>query len=132
MSTEIIDPTTASVPSQGIRKNAPGKQWKLPKAPFKPGTTTISTTTTTTSSKQSKSYLARQADRLQSSIIKTKEKELKAEKEAIRQQRIQSIKDKRAAKEEKERYDLLAAKMHAKRVERLKRREKRNKLLKER
>ncbi|KAF3317127.1 hypothetical protein TWF173_000378 [Orbilia oligospora] len=129
MSTEIIDPTTASVPSQGIRKN--GKQWKLPKAPFKPGTTTISTTTTT-SSKQSKSYLARQADRLQSSIIKTKEKELKAEKEAIRQQRIQSIKDKRAAKEEKERYDLLAAKMHAKRVERLKRREKRNKLLKER
>ncbi|KAF3288403.1 hypothetical protein TWF970_005477 [Orbilia oligospora] len=130
MSTEIIDPTTASVPSQGIRKN--GKQWKLPKAPFKPGTTTISTTTTTTSSKQSKSYLARQADRLQSSIIKTKEKELKAEKEAIRQQRIQSIKDKRAAKEEKERYDLLAAKMHAKRVERLKRREKRNKLLKER
>ncbi|KAK6532992.1 hypothetical protein TWF281_007158 [Arthrobotrys megalospora] len=126
MSTEIIDPTTASVPVQGIRKN--GKQWKLPKAPFKPGTTSSSTP----SSKQSKTYLARQADRLQSSIIKAKEKELKAEKEAIRQQRIQSIKDKRAAKEEKERYDQLAAKMHAKRVERLKRREKRNKLLKER
>lgn len=46
------------------------------------------------------------------------------------QSRIQAIKDKRAAKEEKERYEKMAEKMHAKRVERLKRREKRNKLLK--
>lgn len=46
------------------------------------------------------------------------------------QRRIQAIKDKRAAKEEKERYERMAEKMHAKRVERLKRREKRNKLLK--
>ncbi len=45
------------------------------------------------------------------------------------QQRIQSIKEKRAAKEEKERYEKLAVKMHKKRVERLKRKEKRNKLL---
>jgi hypothetical protein len=42
---------------------------------------------------------------------------------------IQRIKDKRAAKEEKARYEKMAEKMHAKRVERLKRREKRNKLL---
>lgn len=46
------------------------------------------------------------------------------------QRRMQVIKDKRAAKEEKERYEKMAEKMHAKRVERLKRREKRNKLLK--
>ena len=46
------------------------------------------------------------------------------------QRRIQAIKDKRAAKAEKERYEKMAEKMHAKRVERLKRREKRNKLLK--
>ena len=46
------------------------------------------------------------------------------------QRKIQAIKDKRAAKEERERYELLAAKMHAKRVERLRRREKRNKMLK--
>lgn len=46
------------------------------------------------------------------------------------QRRIQAIKDKRAAREEKERYEKMAEKMHAKRVERLKRREKRNKLLK--
>ena len=44
--------------------------------------------------------------------------------------RIQAIKDKRAAKEEKERYEKMAEKMHRKRVERLKRREKRNKMLK--
>jgi hypothetical protein len=46
------------------------------------------------------------------------------------QRKVQAIKDKRAAKEEKDRYALLAAKMHAKRVERLRRREKRNKMLK--
>lgn len=45
------------------------------------------------------------------------------------QRKIQAIKDKRAAKEEKERYEALQAKMHKKRVERLKRREKRNKML---
>ena len=46
------------------------------------------------------------------------------------QRRIKAIKDKRVAKEERERYEKMAEKMHAKRVERLKRREKRNKLLK--
>jgi rRNA-processing protein CGR1 len=45
------------------------------------------------------------------------------------QRRIQALKEKRAAKEEKERYEQLAAKMHKKRLERLKRKEKRNKLL---
>ena len=45
------------------------------------------------------------------------------------QARIQRIKDRRAAKEEKARYEKMAEKMHKKRVERLKRREKRNKLL---
>ena len=48
----------------------------------------------------------------------------------VSQSRIQAIKDKRAAKEEKERFEKMAEKMHMKRVERLKRREKRNKLLK--
>lgn len=45
------------------------------------------------------------------------------------QRRIQAIRDKRAKKEERERYEKLAEKMHRKRVERLKRKEKRNKLL---
>jgi Cgr1 family len=47
----------------------------------------------------------------------------------IKQTRIQAIKDRRAAKEEKERYEKMAEKMHRKRVERKRRREKRNKLL---
>lgn len=81
--------------------------------------------------------------------VKAKEKEMKDEKEAERQvsnlggptmecfetnrriqAKVQAIKDKRAAKAEKERYQKLAEKMHRKRVERLKRREKRNKMLK--
>lgn len=45
------------------------------------------------------------------------------------QRRIQAIRDRRAAKEEKLRYEKMAEKMHRKRVERLKRREKRNKVL---
>jgi rRNA-processing protein CGR1 len=53
----------------------------------------------------------------------------KAELTAL-QRRIQAIKDKRAVKEEKARYEKMAETMHKKRVERLKRREKRNKMLK--
>ena len=45
------------------------------------------------------------------------------------QRKIIHIKEKRVAKEEKERYALIAEKVHKKRVERLKRKEKRNKLL---
>lgn len=46
------------------------------------------------------------------------------------QRRITALREKREAKAEKERYEQMAAKMHQKRVDRLKRREKRNKLLK--
>lgn len=82
--------------------------------------------------------------------IKEWEREMKEEKEAERnvshafaavgelmkkgrltllQAFVQRIKDRRAAKEEKERYEKMAEKVHSKRVERLKRKEKRNKLL---
>lgn len=46
------------------------------------------------------------------------------------QVKIQAIKDKRVKKEEKARFEKLAETMHRKRVERLKRKEKRNKMLK--
>jgi rRNA-processing protein CGR1 len=80
--------------------------------------------------------------------IKAKEKELKDEKESERQvrtmtghffgrlhtndekRRVDAIKTKRAAKEERERFAKMEEKMHKRRVERLKRREKRNKMLK--
>ena len=54
---------------------------------------------------------------------------MKVEKEEERDRKVQAIKDRRKAKEEKERYDQMAEKMHRKIVERRKRREKRNKLL---
>lgn len=120
-----------------------GKQWHQPKTAFRP-TAGLS------------SYEKRTRERRAQQEVRSKEKEMKEEKEAQRQVRvqwgrhprsslckrigrfvltwnqrwIQGIKDKRAAKEEKERYDKMAEKMHRKRVERLKRREKRNKLLK--
>jgi rRNA-processing protein CGR1 len=90
-------------------------------------------------------------------LVKAKEKEMKEEKEAERlvsdtlarertafrvtlrdrgmlliysQRRITALKEKRAKKEEKARYEKLAETMHRKRVERLKRKEKRNKMIK--
>ncbi|KAH6634293.1 rRNA-processing protein CGR1 [Chaetomium sp. MPI-SDFR-AT-0129] len=98
----------------GMRKN--GKQWHAPKKAFRPTSGLTS-------------YAKRAKDRISQAATKTKEKELKEEKEAERQKRITALKEKRAAKEEKERYEMLAAKMHKKRLERLKRKEKRNKLL---
>ena len=111
-----------------------GKQWHLQKSAFQPKTGQTS-------------YEKRTAERKATAVMKAKEKKMKDEKEEERQvrdqededrtelidylqKRIQAIKDKRAAKEEKERYEKMAEKMHRKRVERLKRREKRNKLLK--
>ncbi|KAK4193419.1 hypothetical protein QBC35DRAFT_446557 [Podospora australis] len=98
----------------GIRKN--GKQWHAPKKAFRPASGLTS-------------YEVRTKARLAQQATKAKENEMKEEKEAERKRRTQAIKEKRAAKEEKERYELMAAKMHKKRVERLKRKEKRNKLI---
>ncbi|KAJ5684841.1 uncharacterized protein N7477_001186 [Penicillium maclennaniae] len=111
MSTETAtSPVTApaGAASVGMRKNA--KKAFRPKA----GLT---------------SYAKRVEARKLNDAVKEREREMKAEAEAERQARIQRIKDRRAAKEEKARYEKMAEKMHKKRVERLKRREKRNKLL---
>ncbi|KAM0807153.1 putative rRNA-processing protein [Seiridium cardinale] len=117
--------TTTAQP-QGMRKN--GKQWHAPRKAFRP-------------SSGLKSYEKRVQERTATAAMKAKEKEMKEEKEEERKvsatpigilsdkHRVQAIKDKRAAKEERERYAKLAEKMHKKRVERLKRKEKRNKLL---
>nr|POF12732.1 rrna-processing protein cgra [Quercus suber] len=107
-------PTNATA-AAGMRVN--GKQWHPTKKAFRP---TAGQTT----------YAKRVAKESQRAETKKLEQEMKTEKEAERQRKVQAIKDKRAAKEEKARFELMAAKMHAKRVERLKRREKRNKLLK--
>ncbi|PSR97491.1 hypothetical protein BD289DRAFT_425623 [Coniella lustricola] len=120
MSATVGEPgasTVAAAPeskSLGMRKN--GKQWHAPKKAFRPASGLTP-------------YEKRAKERVALAAMKVKEKEMKDEKEAERQRRMTQLKEKRAAKEEKERYERLAAKMHKKRVERLKRKEKRNKLL---
>jgi len=104
----------AAVPAQGMRKN--GKQWHAPRKAFRPASGLTS-------------FAKRTQARTDLAATKAKEKEMKEEKEAERQRRVQAIKDKREAKAEKERYEKMAATMHRKRVERLKRKEKRNKLI---
>ncbi|KAG4035732.1 hypothetical protein MFRU_001g05000 [Monilinia fructicola] len=114
VATESTVPTSTVVP-QGMRKN--GKQWHPVKKAFRPkaGNT---------------SYEKRKANDEAIAATKAKEKEMKEEKEAARQAHITKIKEKRANKEERERYEKMAQTMHQKRVDRLKRREKRNKMLK--
>jgi rRNA-processing protein CGR1 len=94
-----------------------GKNWHAPKNPFRP---TAGQT----------SYAKRKEKEKAAQVTKARELEMKEEKEAERNRRIQAIKDRRKAKEEKERYEKMAEKMHKKLVERRKKREKRNKLLK--
>ncbi|CAG7932024.1 unnamed protein product [Penicillium olsonii] len=111
---------TAATPSIGSRKN--GKNWHGTKKAFRPNAGLTS-------------YAKRQEARKHADAVKELEREMKAEHEAERKDmtvspaHIQRIKDRREAKEEKLRYEKMAEKMHHKRVERLKRREKRNKLL---
>ncbi|KAG7139484.1 rRNA-processing protein CGR1 like [Verticillium longisporum] len=90
MSTTEAAPAVApaATKQQGMRVN--GKHWLPPKAAFRPtgGLT---------------SFEKRRQEREAMKATKAKEKEMKDEKEALRKQKVQAIKDKRAAKEEKER-----------------------------
>ncbi|KAJ5490601.1 rRNA-processing protein cgrA [Penicillium expansum] len=118
--TPVVPPTT------GMRKNVPtsllflispanpigpsGKNWHGTKKAFRP---TAGLT----------SYAKRQELKKHSDAVKELEREMKEEAEAERKARIQRIKDRREAKEEKLRYEKMAEKMHHKRLDRLKRRE---------
>ncbi|KAH6638362.1 rRNA-processing protein CGR1 [Boeremia exigua] len=106
-------PATAAV--KGMKKN--GKQWHDNKRAFRPRANQTS-------------WDKRTADRKALAAVKSKEKELKDEKAATKQAQVDRIREKRAAKEERERFQKMEEKMHKKRVERLKRREKRNAMLK--
>jgi rRNA-processing protein CGR1 len=107
-------PSTTAQPPKGMRKN--GKQWHTPKSAFRP---TAGQTT----------YVKRMELKKAEQATKALEREMKEAKEDERNRRVQAIKDRRKAKEEKERYEKMAEKMHAKLVERRRRREKRNKML---
>ncbi|KAF2869291.1 rRNA-processing protein CGR1 [Massariosphaeria phaeospora] len=113
---ETPDAPTAGAPTvKGMRVN--GKQWHQTKTAFRPRA-------------GQQSFEQRALDRKALATVKAKEKEMKDEKATERQRRIDAIRTKRAAKEERARYQKMGEKMHKKRVERLKRREKRNKMLK--
>lgn len=104
----------------GVRVS--GKQWKTAKAPVRASAIAV----------PKKSWDKKLEKRLQEQRMRAKEKAMKEEKENAHKERIQKIKDRRAAKEERERYELMAKTMHAKKVARLRKKEKRNKMLKER
>ncbi|KAJ4988066.1 Cgr1 family protein [Stagonosporopsis vannaccii] len=106
-------PVMAAV--KGMKKN--GKQWHDNKSAFRPRANQTS-------------WDKRTAERKALAAVKAKEKELKDEKAATKQAQVDRIREKRAAKEERERFQKMEEKMHKKRVERLKRREKRNAMLK--
>lgn len=77
-------------------------------------------------------WAVRQQERLERELVKAKERQLKEEKQARHDESVRRLKERRELKAEKERYEKLALVMHKKKVDRIRRREKRNKLLKER
>ncbi|CAG99523.1 Cgr1 [Kluyveromyces lactis] len=106
-------------------KPVSGRTWKVEKEPLRAKNRVVK-------NKKLTSWELKKQKRLEDQQFKEKVRALKEEKKAEKDAVIQALKERRAKKEEQERYDRLAAKMHAKKVDRLRRREKRNKALKER
>lgn len=109
-------PPFPTLPGHLISNAHTGKNWHPLKTAFRP---TAGQT----------SYQQRMALRKTSLATKMLEREMKEEKVAERDRRVQGIKDRRKAKEEKERFEKMKERMHKKVVERKRRRERRNKLL---
>ncbi|CCD26230.1 Cgr1p NDAI_0H00560 [Naumovozyma dairenensis CBS 421] len=102
-----------------------GRSWKVSKQPFRAKSRVVK-------NKKLTSWEIKEQKRLEDKQFKERMKALKDEKEEERKNKIEALKERREKQAEKERYERLAAKMHAKKVERMRRREKRNKALKER
>lgn len=113
---------------QSVKVKGPtvsGRPWKNDKDQFRVKSRVVK-------NKKLTSWQVREQKRLEDKQFKERMKTLKDEKDEERQKKIQSLKERREKKAEEDRYQLLAAKMHAKKVDRMRRREKRNKALKER
>lgn len=112
---------TESLPKNKLKgERVNGKSWKIEKPAFNKS---LNHTT------KKESFKDRKQKQEQERLVKEKLKQLKQEKVDEKKQRIEDIKKRREDKEEKERDERLAQKYHAKKVERLRRKEKRNKLL---
>ncbi|CCH60219.1 hypothetical protein TBLA_0C04190 [Henningerozyma blattae CBS 6284] len=117
--------TETELASKTQGKLVSGRIWKHTKEPLRASSRVVKNKTLT-------SWDLRQKKRLEQQQFKARIQALKDEKADARKQKIQALKERREKKEEAERYERLAAKMHAKKVDRMRRREKRNKALKER
>ncbi|ODV81359.1 uncharacterized protein CANTADRAFT_87363 [Suhomyces tanzawaensis NRRL Y-17324] len=115
-----LDPLAPKDKGEGSRVS--GKEWKVKKGAFRVKTFSV----------KKSPFQQREEKRLQEEQFKQRLKDLQDEKESIKQSRIADLKRRREIKEEKERHERIAAKMSAKKAERLRKKEKRNKLLKER
>ncbi|EPX73913.1 CGR1 family protein [Schizosaccharomyces octosporus yFS286] len=100
-----------------------GKPWKASKAAYR--RSGLAPT-------QKTSYEKRMEERRRVQEAKDREQKLRDEKEEERSAHAQKIRARREAKAEKERMELLQSKFHQKVIDRRRRREKRNKMLKER
>lgn len=118
---KYINPITEKDVDEGSRVN--GKDFKMKKDAFRVKSLGI---------KKINTYKMRELKRLQEQQFKAHLKGLKQEKQDEKDRKTDELKKRKEAREEKERYEKIALKMHAKKVERLRKKEKRNKLLKER
>lgn len=118
---KYIDPLVEKDEGEGPRIN--GKDWKIKKDAFRLKSTGV---------RKMNTWKLREEKKLQDEQFKQRIKDLKQEKADEKNRKIEEIKKRREAIEEKERYQKIALKMHAKKVERLRKKEKRNKLLRER
>lgn len=116
-----IDPSAPKDVGEGSRVN--GKDWKIKKDAFRVKTLGVNKLST---------WEHREQKKLEQQQFKARLQDLKQEKEDAKNQRISDLKRRREIKAEKERYEKMALKMHAKKVDRMRKREKRNKMLKER
>lgn len=118
---KYIDPLAEKDIGEGSRVN--GKDWKIKKDAFRVKTIGV---------KKLSSWKLREQKKLQQDQYKQRLNDLKQEKEDEKNRKITELKRRRELREEKERFEKIAQKMHAKKVERMRKKEKRNKLLRER
>lgn len=118
---KYINPLTEKDVAEGPRVN--GKEWKIKKDAFRVKTIGV---------KKLNTWKLREQKKLQQDQFKQRLNDLKQEKDDEKNRKINELKRRRELREEKERYEKIAQKMHAKKVERMRKKEKRNKLLRER
>ncbi|GCE99833.1 rRNA-processing protein cgr1 [Zygosaccharomyces mellis] len=102
-----------------------GRTWKVDKGQLRVGSRQVR-------NNKLKSWDLKQQKRLEDKQFKERMRQLKEDKEQEHQKWVQSLRERREKRAEKERYEMLSTRLHAKKVERMRRREKRNKALKER